>query len=101
MDRLFIKSEDLKILTDIFASYCPNAEIWAYGSRVNGRAHEGSDIDLVVKDFRSDSADINELKDILRESSIPFLTDIQEFDKLPETFQQEILKNYIIIYPIN
>lgn len=46
------------MLTDIFDSYCPDAEIWAYGSRVNGDAHDGSDLDLTVKSFNSDNKDI-------------------------------------------
>ncbi len=26
-----------------------NGEVWAYGSRVNGKAHQGSDLDLVIR----------------------------------------------------
>ena len=53
MSKLFLRPQYLKILTDIFESYCPEAEIWAYGSRVKGDAHEGSDLDMVVKSFNS------------------------------------------------
>ena len=55
MGKLFIEPEYLKMLTDIFDNYCPNAKIWAYGSRVKGNAHSGSDLDLVVKSFNSDN----------------------------------------------
>ena len=65
MDRLYIKPEQLKILTDIFDDYCPNALIWAYGSRIKGNAHSGSDLDLVVKNFNSDSAKLSELKQLM------------------------------------
>ena len=98
MDKLFIKPEQLKMLQDIFDSYCPDAEIWAYGSRLNGNAHEGSDLDLVIKSFNSDTKYLYELKDILNESNIPFLIDIHEFSQLPESFQKEIEKNYVIFY---
>ena len=97
MSKLFIKPEHLKILKDIFASYCPKAEIWAYGSRLTGDAHEGSDLDLVVKNFNSEIANLYELKHLLSESNIPFMIDIHEFDKLPKSFQENILKNYIVI----
>lgn len=76
----------------------PNALIWAYGSRVDGTAHEGSDLDLVVKDFGQKDAYLFELKEELKESNIPFLIDILEFDKLPENFQKEIKKNYVVFY---
>lgn len=97
MSKLFIEPEYLKMLKDIFASYCPDAEIWAYGSRLAGDAHEGSDLDLVVKDFHRENANLSELKNLLSESNIPFIVDIHEFDKLPKSFQNEILKKYIII----
>ena len=97
MSKLFIKPEHLKMLKDIFASYCPEAEIWAYGSRLTGDAHEGSDLDLAVKDFHRKNANLSELKSLLTDSNIPFIVDIHEFDKLPKSFQDEILKNYIIL----
>ena len=97
MGKLYIKPEHLKLLKDIIADYCPNAEIWAYGSRLNGDAHSGSDLDLVVKDFHSKDACLSEFKNLLSESNIPFLIDVQEFNKLPKSFQDEILKNYIIL----
>lgn len=99
MDKLFIKTKYLKMLLDIFKKYCPDAEIWAYGSRIKGNAHDGSDLDLVVKNFNSNKSNIYELKNILSESNIPFLIDINEFDRFPKSFQDEILKEYIIIFP--
>lgn len=72
--------------------------VWAYGSRVDGTAHEGSDLDLVVKEFGQDDANLFELREELKESNIPFLIDIFEFNKLPESFQKEIEKNYVVIY---
>ena len=95
MNNLFIEPKHLSMLKDILNSYCPNAEIWAYGSRVHGDAHSGSDLDLAVKDFHSKTANLFKLKELLSESNIPFIVDIHEFDKLPKSFQDEILKNYI------
>ena len=97
MTELFIKPEYLKILKDIFNSYCPNAEIWAYGSRIKGEAHPGSDLDLVVKDFNDENKNIFELKELINNSNIPFIVDIQAFDRLPESFRKEIEKNYICL----
>ncbi len=99
MTKINISDKNLKILTDIFDSYCPNAEIWAYGSRVNGVSHAGSDLDLTVKSFNSSEPLLYELKELIRESNIPFLVDINEFDYLPDYFKSEILKGYAVIYP--
>lgn len=101
LERLFIKPEQLRMLTDIFDNYCPKAEIWAYGSRIKGEAHSGSDLDLVVKNFNSDEVYLSELRELIQESNIPFLVDIFEFESLPKSFQDEILKDYIVIYKKN
>ncbi len=98
MSKLNVKPEHLKMLTDIFENYCPNAEIWAYGSRVNGDSHDGSDLDMVVKNFNDENKNIAELRQMLNDSNIPFLMDISEFDRMPNYMQSEILKNYVIIY---
>lgn len=100
MDKLFIKEKYLKELLSIFENYCPQAEIWAYGSRVKGNAHEGSDLDLVIKTFGNSKKNIAELKELLCNSNIPFLIDIFEFDKLPESFQKEIEKQHIVIFSL-
>ena len=97
MDKLFIKPEHLKMLTDILGSYCPKAEVFAYGSRLNGNAHEGSDLDLAIK-FNEEGKYLFELKEIISQSNIPFLVDIHEYNNLPDSFQKEILKNYIVIF---
>ncbi len=98
MDRLFIKPQYLQILLDVFKNYCPNAEIWAYGSRINGEAHEASDLDLVVKSFNDVNKSLFELKELINDSDIPIIVDILEFDKIPFSFQKEIEKDYISIF---
>ncbi len=96
-----IKRKYLDKLTDIFNTYCPKAEIWAYGSRIKNESHSGSDLDLTVKDFNEAGKSIVELREILNDSDIPFLIEIQEFDRLPEAFQNEILKKYVQIFPMS
>lgn len=100
MSRLFIEQEYLQNLVSIFDNYCPNATIFAYGSRLNGDAHSGSDLDLAVKNFGDNNCSLAELKEILSQSNIPFLVDILEFKSLPASFQKEILKDYEIIFPV-
>lgn len=96
-----LKPKHLKMLQDIFSGYCPKAEIWAYGSRIHGDSHSESDLDLAVKTFNDPNKTLSELSSLLIESNIPFLTDINEYEELPISFQKEILKNYIVIFPQN
>ena len=95
-----IKEEYLCELIEIFEKYCPNAEIWAYGSRIKNTSHSGSDLNLTVKSFNESGKSIGKIREILNDSDIPFLIEIQEFDKLPKSFQDEILKQYIRIFPV-
>lgn len=95
---LNVKEEYLKELKEIFNSYCPKAEIWAYGSRVKNDCHQGSDLDLTIKNFNEENKDISKLKNLINDSNIPFLIDINEFDKLPEYFKKEIEKSCIRIF---
>ena len=93
-----IKQKHLDELKGIFERYCPDAEIWAYGSRVNSSSHDGSDLDLTVKDFGNSEKDLSELKQLLSDSNIPFLIDINEFCRLPEYMQESIKKSYERIF---
>lgn len=95
---LNVKQEYLNELKNIFSNYCPKAEIWAYGSRLTNDCHSGSDLDLTVKTFNDENKYLYELKELLNDSDIPFLIDINISDNLPQSFQDEILKNYVKIF---
>ncbi len=97
MSNLFVDLKHLEILKNIFQEYCPEAKVYAYGSRTKSSAHEGSDLDLTIKNF-PDNKYLFELKEIISESNIPFLVDINIYDNLPQSFKDEIEKNNIQIY---
>ena len=88
MTKLFLKENHLDILKDIFTRLCPNATVYAYGSRVKGEAHEGSDLDLAL-DNNSDKIFMSEIIEAIKESDIPFLVDIFE---LNETTLEKFIK---------
>jgi predicted nucleotidyltransferase len=75
-------------------------EIWAYGSRVNGDCHEGSDLDLVVVN-RNEAVNIREMyfnfMEELQQSNIPILVDVKEWSLIPVSFQNNILRKYEVI----
>ena len=49
-DRLDSPRRCREELEALLREHVPNAEVWAYGrSRVNGRGHSGSDLNLVVR----------------------------------------------------
>lgn len=97
-DRLHLQLGHRGILERIFRQHLPGMEVWAYGSRVNGRSHEGSDLDLVVRGpglAEIPFEQMEELREALRESSIPFLVEARDWALLPESFHREIERRYV------
>lgn len=90
----------LALLRELLARHVPAAEAWAYGSRVNGSSHEGSDLDLVLRapcDPTADIAGLPALAEALQASSLPMLVDLHRWADLPESFRQEIGQRYVVI----
>lgn len=92
-NTIYLEQKYLDELKAIFKKTVPDAQIWAYGSRVNLTAHCGSDLDLVMLG----NGDIASLKTALEESNIPFIVEVVKFENLPESFQEEILKSYVVL----
>ena len=101
MNKFLLKEKHLKMLKQIFDKYCPQATVLAYGSRIKGQAHSGSDLDLAIMNFDEIEYSIFDIKQAIQESNIPFLVDIFNIKHLPESFQKEILKENIVIYGKN
>ncbi len=98
-DRLRLPTEHRRILTTLLREHLPNVEVWAYGSRVNGRGHEGSDLDLVLRGPELDKIPLErlmEFEDAVRESTIPILVEARDWARLPERFRREIKREYVV-----
>lgn len=98
---MLLREKDKQTLEVIFKEITGDFEVWAYGSRVNGTAHEGSDLDLVIK--RNDSQPVpyevmDQLRENLTESNIPILVEIRDWVRIPESFRKNILDKYEVLY---
>ena len=91
-------------LEALFKKHLPEVEVWAYGSRVNGKSHPGSDLDLVLRSQNLSEINLLKLgylKEALTESNIPFLVEARDWAILPKSFHSEIKKNYIVLIKNN
>jgi predicted nucleotidyltransferase len=100
INRLKISAEQLTALNRILAEHIPTSEVWAYGSRVTGNGHEGSDLDLVLRN--PDGLDLpvsgsSELKEAITQSRLPMLVDIHQWAQLPESFKKNIEHDHVVI----
>lgn len=97
---LNLEPQHLAILLDLVDRYAPDAEVWAYGSRVAGGAHEASDLDLVLRnpvDLTQRQAHLLELKEAIAESDLPILVDVMDWARVPDTFQREMEKKHVVL----
>jgi predicted nucleotidyltransferase len=97
---LDLRPEWLETVKRLLALHLPEAEVWAYGSRVNGTAHEGSDLDLVVRnpvDLSLRQSALIDLRDALTESDLPILVDVLDWALIPESFHQEIIRGGVVV----
>lgn len=96
LSDLFIQPQNLVLVQAILQKYLPHCEVWAYGSRVNGGAHEGSDLDLAVHNVQDFNAYLDCIE-AYRESRITILVDWHIFEKLPLPFQENIRQGYVVL----
>ncbi|WP_244298128.1 nucleotidyltransferase family protein [Actinobacillus vicugnae] len=88
-----LKPRHLTQILQILAENAPLAEVWAYGSRVNGDGHEGSDLDLVVKG----EVNLRSLREAFQNSLLPMLIDVHLWEQIPPSFHTNIQANYVVL----
>ncbi len=99
-DRLHLKLRHRRMLEDILRAHMPEVEVWAYGSRLSGQSHDGSDLDLVLRSPELKQIPVSRLADLeeaLRESTIPFLIEARDWARLPASFHCEIARDYVVL----
>jgi type I restriction enzyme S subunit len=86
-------------LDTLLCEHVPGIEVWAYGSRVNGRSHDGSDLDLVLRipTLEPLGHEYFELVEALEQSNIPILVQAHDWARLPESFHREIERDYVVL----
>ena len=98
-DRLDLPRHYRDQLEALLREHVPEVEVWAYGSRVNGRSHEGSDLDLVLSSPTLEPLGEGYLAlvEALEQSNIPILVQTHDWARLPESFHREIERDYVVI----
>ena len=98
--QLDLKPRHRAQLEKLLRQHLPEVEVWAYGSRVKGESHGGSDLDLVLRgpglaplSFKL----LADFQDAVQESTIPFLVEARDWARLPESFHREIEREYVVL----
>ena len=99
-DRLHLLPRHRLILEALLRKHLLNVEVWVYGSRVNGRSHEGSDLDLVLRGPGLNKIPLRsliEFEEAVRESNIPILVEARDWARMPNRFHREIEREYVVL----
>lgn len=90
------------MVREVLERCVPDAQVWAYGSRVTGGCHDASDLDLVLRNpsdpTRAEPA-LGRLRESFSESNIPIRVDVHDWARLPEDFRAEIERAYVVLVP--
>lgn len=98
---MLLRTKDKETLCAIFSAVPIPIEVWAFGSRVSGSAHEGSDLDLVVRTPHLEKIPIDvfiDLKEKIQESNIPILVELFDWARLPSSFHKNIELHHEILF---
>ena len=101
-ERLHLERRHRAIIEALLSRHLPGVEVWAYGSRVNGRSHGGSDLDLVLRGPGLEKIPADRLarfSNALRESTLPFLVDARDWAHAPDRFRREIEREHVPLTP--
>ena len=99
-DRLDLPRRYRERIEALLRTHAPGVEVWAYGSRVNGESHAGSDLDLVLRGPRLERLPdraIHGLREAFMESDIPILIQAHDWAALPDGFRREIERDHVVL----
>jgi len=100
VEALHLPESYLRMVQEILREHFPKAEVWAYGSRVNGDNFDASNLNLVVRqpdDLRRRQTNLSEVKEAFSESNLPILVQLVDWAGIPAAFHDEIMANYAVI----
>ena len=84
----------------LLRAHVPDAEVWAYGSRVSGGGHEASDLDLVLRNphnLQQETDALYDLKEAFLESNLPIRVDVMDWARIPASFHREIERMHVVV----
>lgn len=98
--QLHLRPAWREMLEDLLRTHVPQADVWAYGSRVKGESHEMSDLDIVLRNPADLSRPVRAaptLREALTDSMLPIMVDVHDWANLPGYFHEEILRAYVVL----
>lgn len=91
---LDVTAQQRQEILNILQQHLPaDSRVWAYGSRVTGKAKRFSDLDLAIELPHHQSLSLSlqaRLANAFDESTLPWKVDLLDLNSAPELFRREI-----------
>ena len=86
-----LSQKQIQNILKIIKSTLPHTKIYAFGSRVTGKARKYSDLDLALDNGKDiELSRLMELKERLSETDIPFVIDLIDYQSISLAFKKII-----------
>lgn len=93
---LDLKPEYLNVVLSILRSHIPQAQVWAYGTRVRGAAKRHSELDLAVKAAKElDVRAMTALNEAFSASGLPIHVHVLDLHCVSPEFLAEIKEELV------
>lgn len=96
-ERMDISPDQAKLLLPLLNRYLPNTTAWAYGSRVKFTSSDRSDLDMVVFPEKDRLLAVEDFREALEYSDLPFRVDLFVWDDIPADFQENIRREHVVL----
>lgn len=98
---LYLPDHYWRMVQEILHRHLAEAEVWVYGSRVNGDCFSASDLDLVVRqpdDLQRRQSNLPAVIEAFSDSNLPIFVQLVDWANIPTEFQAEIAEKYVVVH---
>ena len=96
--RLDLRPDHEALVLAILQRHVPRQEVWAFGSRIQGKARPTSDLDLaVITEEPLAFGVLERLREAFAESNLPMKVDVLDWSDISEEFRGVILPQKIVV----
>lgn len=83
--------EQIQLVKSILLRHLSQSQVWIFGSRINNKARQYSDLDLLIKAKTPlPLQTLYHLSEDFSESSLPFKVDLVDWHRISEEFRAHI-----------
>jgi predicted nucleotidyltransferase len=96
--KIDLEAGQLQEVRRILAQMVPGIPVWAFGSRVTGKAKKFSDLDIALASDRPTPKDkLWDLRDSFSESDLPFRVDVIDLASVSPEFKSAVMARHVAL----